>query len=249
LVLLGGAALACEGSTQSCDAGEEYRNGACLPLRGDEDTATKGDADTDADSDSDSDADSDSDTDADTTTVYDIQKNGVGGTVLLDGVVVTSPLTSDGTSFFVQDEGGGPFTGVRIYLDGAAASVSEGDVLSISGLAQEYYDETEILVSADTDIVKSGRSSAVLEDLSEAPRDWEAYEGVPVTLTDLRITGEPDGYGEATTSYEVTLDDCFYAYYDDVATGKTYASVSGILRYSYDAFKVCPRDSADIQAK
>jgi hypothetical protein len=38
-----------------------------------------------------------------------------------------------------------------------------------------------------------------------------------------------------------------YAYYDDVSVGDNYTSLTGILRYNYEAFKLCPRSAADIE--
>ncbi len=230
------ATLACSGNTQDCDDGEVYQDGQCVK----EGEEPFGDADTDTDTDT----DSDSDTGTASLTGRDVQM-GELGTVTLEGVVVVSGLTADGTSFWVQDEGGGEWSGLRVYLDGVETSPVPGQVVDLTGLAQEYYDETELLVADAADIEVRGSTALGVTPLSRAPSDWESYEGVLVELLDVEILSDPDGYGESVTSHNLTIDDAFFPYYDGFGPG-LYDSITGPIAYTYEAFKVEPRSASDI---
>jgi hypothetical protein len=65
-----------------------------------------------------------------------------------------------------------------------------------------------------------------------------------VTLTNVQITSDPDNYGEVTTNYGVTIDDLFYQ--ANMSDGDTYSSVTGVITYSYSAYKLLPRDASDV---
>ncbi len=65
-----------------------------------------------------------------------------GDDVRLDGVVVTSGITLDGEGFFIQDPGGGEWSGLYIYLAGGSEGLylAVGDVITITGVVTEFYD-------------------------------------------------------------------------------------------------------------
>ncbi len=227
------AILACEGNTQACDSGQELRNGACVPSPS-------------ADTDTDTDADADTDTGGDApTTVREVQEATWAGELTLEGLVVTTPVAGDG-SFFVQDAGGGMWSGLRVYPDAVEVSVVPGDEVTVSGYVQEYYDETEMVVAAVEDVELTGSGTPKSLKLSSPPADWEAYEGVLVELAEVTLTSEPDGYGEMTSDWDVRVDDYFFPYADEVLPGGTYTFV-GVMRWSYEVDKICPRSAADVR--
>lgn len=178
-------------------------------------------------------------------TCAQIQQDGVTGGVELNGVVVTSGLTSDDKGFFVQDEGGGDYSGMYIYLAWKDPSVSYdiGDKLDIVGSATEYYDFTEVGVGSADDLTASGSGTPVATSITSTPSDWEMYESMLVTLTDVEITAAAD-YGEMETNYGINLDDLLYSY--DLTAGSTYDTITGLISYSYGAYKLLPRDEADL---
>ncbi|MFZ5479304.1 MAG: hypothetical protein ACOZNI_21240 [Myxococcota bacterium] len=208
----------------------------------DADGDTDADADTDADTDTDADADADADTDADPTTVNDVQTGDVTGDVTLAGVVVTTPLDRDGELFFVQDRGGGSWSGVAVYLDGIAVTVGAGDLADVTGATQEYYGATEIVAS---DVVVAGMAATATEPFSSPPSDWEPWEGTLVALDGIAVTSDANEYGEADTDWGILVDDLLFAWQDEVVAGDV-GTITGVVHYSFDAWRICPRDTADM---
>ena len=148
-----------------------------------------------------------------TSTIASIQSDGIEGGVELTEVVVTSGLTYDGEGFFIQDAGGGEYAGIYVYtayLDEGAIDPQVGDVINISGSVTEYYDLTELVLDDAANYEVVGSAEPVVTELTEAPADWEPYEGVLVHLTDLGITSDTDGYGECETDYNILLSNLFF---------------------------------------
>ncbi|MBK9367000.1 MAG: hypothetical protein IPN01_11870 [Deltaproteobacteria bacterium] len=176
--------------------------------------------------------------------ISDIQTGVVadGSSATVEGAVVTSALTPDGLSkgFFVADAAG-PNNGVYVYLGNSwSGTVPKlGDEVTIKGSVDEYYDLTE-LVAKDITVTGTAAVPAPTE-LTEAPADWEPYEGVEVSLIDVSL-GDEGSYGEVETNFGLNLDDLFtnvssYANQD-------YATVTGHVFYGFETYKVVP-DSTD----
>ena len=70
--------------------------------------------------------DTDTITDGTTVTIYDIQTGAVaeGETVTIQNTVVTSMLTGDEDGFFIQDEGGGEWTGIYVFVGQAGGGIA-----------------------------------------------------------------------------------------------------------------------------
>lgn len=178
-------------------------------------------------------------------TVYDVQTGGSCGTVELGGLVVTSPVAFDGedSTVFVQDEGGGEYTGVAVFVPGVELDLSVGDVIDVTGSVSEYYGFTEVFVADASGVsVVDGGATPVATDLDAAPDDWEPYEGCLLTLADVEVTGDEDDYGELPTNYEVLLDDLFVD-----AGGDAWSQVTGVFLYGYEDWRLAPRTAADLQ--
>ena len=65
-----------------------------------------------------------------------------------------------------------------------------------------------------------------------------------MTLNDVSITGELDAGDEPMTNWGIAVEDTFM----DVALseGTTFSSVTGILTYNWDTYKIAPRSAADL---
>ena len=238
----GGNAACAEGDTDTdTDADSDTDADA------DADADTDADSDADADADTDADADADSDADTDSITVEDVQRGVVteGEIVTLDDVIVTTQTSSNGAGFFVQDSGGGAYSGIYVYCGNDPVEVRRGDTLTITGEVTEYYDLTEISVAAASDVVSTGTGMVSTTTLSSIPSDWEPYEGVLLKLQGVSITGEADSFGESSTDFGITLDDMFYSYQHQYGLGDSFTYVIGPLTYTYDAYKIEPRDASD----
>ncbi len=210
---------------------------------------TEGDTDTDTDADGDTDADSDTDADTDVgTTCADVQNyDGVSedDIVTLTGVCVTSPVANNGMGFFVQDSGGGEWSGMFVYLGSVETDVTTGDEITVTGAVTEYYELTELSVADAGDIEKTGTCTPAATTLQAAPSDWEPYESVLLTVLDVGVTSDADDYGQLATDFGgMVIDDMFYTY--EGGAGDTISSITGPLNFSYDEYKIEPRDAGDV---
>jgi predicted extracellular nuclease len=185
----------------------------------------------------------------DTVSVHEIQD----GTVATDdpaqveGVIACSGLSLDGKGFFVQDAGGGSYSGVFVYVrDQKAIDVAAGDVLDILGTVQEYYDFTELAAYSEDIVPTGGSSTCTTTQLDATPTDWEPYEGVALALSDVEITASAD-YGQVETNWGINLDPFLFAF--DLSSGQSFSMVEGLLSYSYGAWVLCPRSEMDLVAR
>ncbi len=237
------------------------RGGGLEPL----DTSDTSDADTDADSDSDTDADTDADTDTDTAdlpdnTIYDVQTGVIAdqAAVRIADVIVTSPQEDNG--FFVQEPGGGPNSGVFVYVYAMPAGIVEpGDKVTIVGKVNEFYNETEISTSSAEDVTVGGTGAipapqvityAAMNDTAQVAATLEPLEGCLVTLPAGTVAVGPNSFNEWLASDGVTapqarIDDTFYMP-SALAAGDEFDAVIGPLGFSFDKFRVLPRSAADL---
>jgi hypothetical protein len=236
-----------DGEDNDKDGKTDCQDADCAGSSGCAEGDTDTDADADSDADSDADADADSDADTDVASVEEIQRGyyAEGSVVTLADVIATSASNPATGGFFVQDYGGGPYSGVYVYYGSEAVTVVRGERLEITGEVSEYYDLTELVVGAAADVVSTGSGTPVATTLSSAPSDWEPYEGVLVELENLRIVSSADSYGESETNYGVNLDDAFFVYSHYYGIDDRFSSVTGLLTYTYSAYKLEPRDVYD----
>ena len=133
-------------------------------------------------------------------TIFDVRNGDVGDgeTVTLTGILVSSPLTradtdsgkSDG--FFVQDPAGGERSGLYVWSQGqfgSELSLAVGDEVTISGKISDYFGWTELVVGDASSIERTGQGTLPAPaDLGDGVGvDWDAWESVPVTVTDQTV--------------------------------------------------------------
>ncbi len=185
-----------------------------------------------------------------TATVAEVQQGAVSGTVTLEGVVATTDINDSGSAFFVQDAGGGEYSGVMVYLSGDAAGaveVARGDTVDLTGSVAEYYDFTEVQVTDPADVVVTGSATPTADALTGAPEDWEPWEGCLVTLSNVTLAGSDDGHGATPTDWtDLSLGTFLYDWTADYGDGDAFSTVTGPIYYSWEAFRVEPRDADDL---
>ncbi len=190
----------------------------------------------------------------DPVTIADIQSGGLEGGYVINNVVATSGVTAYGAGFYVQDEGGGPWSGIYVYVyDNKAEEmgIEVGRKYNIlNATVTEYYDLTEIVLYDLNDIEAvdgpPGEPTVDAVDPS-AVDDWEQWEGCLISIGAAEAAGNPDSYGQTSLSgTDLKLDDTFFDYTDGVTTGATWTDVTGLVDYSYEEWKLLPRDEADL---
>lgn len=173
------------------------------------------------------------------TTIAAIQSGDVAEytDVYLPGVVVTSGLNANGNGFYVADAAGGEYSGIYMYVpaweDRAAFAV--GTIVDVQATYVEYEGLSELTYVTVTE-VGTGAAPAPVE-LTEAPSDWEPYEGVEVKLVNVEITSDRNEYGEMETNYGISIDDFMFDY--SAEQGATFASVTAHVT-EYFNYKLNP---------
>jgi predicted extracellular nuclease len=182
--------------------------------------------------------------------ISDVQQGNAMGTVILENVVVTSPMTSKegvNNGFYVQTQGGGEWSGVFVYRqDGFGAFVAEiGDVLTLQGEITEYYDATQIVVKDIEDLTDTETTASVVATSVDPSTvsDWENWESCVVDLGIVGVTSDVDEYGEVQTSVGINIDNLFYQF--QATNGQNYG-LTGVVGYAFENFKVFPRDENDL---
>lgn len=190
------------------------------------------------------------------TTIAEIRQGLVCGIVRLEEVVaISSSLGSadDETTVFVQDAGGGEYSGIVVFIPSTHLDIAPGDLVTVIGSVSDYFGLAEIYVPEGEGSygVTSGGGTPVASVLTEIPADWEPYESTLVTLQNVTATSstsDTDAYGAVSTDWGVQIDNIFYAH--ETNTGTVFSSVTGPLYYtSFDdipVWSVEPRGADDL---
>lgn len=185
-------------------------------------------------------------------TIYEIQGQ-VNASPYENELVITSGQVTSlirDYGFFLQD-GDGPWTGVYVYYNDADfnAGLNLGDEIEIVGKVSEYYEKTEITDVVNATVVSTGSAVPTPISLSTVNVSEEQYEGVLVSVSNAVVTDTTLGYGEILVddgSGACRVDDKLYSYWNDMTPypDSTY-QLTGIVDYSYDTYKILPRDADD----
>jgi len=176
-------------------------------------------------------------------TIYEIQgqqdHSPYNGQVVKTQGIVTGVFSG---SYFIQD-GTGAWNGVYVY---SGDDVAVGDAVELIGTIEEYYDLTELKSISSLSILSSGNPLPAASILSSWDVNDEAYEGVLVTVENATCTNDNLGFGEWELddgTGPCSVDDMGVVYSADVGLNYT---VTGPLNYSFELYKIEPRDESDI---
>jgi DNA/RNA endonuclease YhcR with UshA esterase domain len=193
-----------------------------------------------------------------TLTIFDIQYTGdpTGGESPLNGqsVTVTGIVTGSnfdgGSSFFMSDPGGGPWSGVYVYA--SPTTVAPGDSVRVTAIVQEFSGITELSSVSSTTILGQGIiptpdtiSTGILRGAAEA------YEGGFVYVGRGVVTSTSD-YGQYNqwdindgTGVGVAVGDFGLEYVP--AAGDSFTFMQGCVQYhSSPGWMIAPRTDSDI---
>ncbi len=172
----------------------------------------------------------------------------VGQIVTTKGVVAAC----DPLGYVIVEPSGGPWRGLYIYDPNHAPR--PGDELCLTGVITEYYGLTELgnlsgyAVLTHTATLPSPQSLTAV-DLADASVA-ESYESVLAQLGAVTITQRDAGAGEWVVT-DATGASCRIGAYYDVAflpiDGLPLTSITGVMRYAYDHWALCPRDDRDLE--
>jgi predicted extracellular nuclease len=159
---------------------------------------------------------------------------------------------------YVQEPGSSAaFSGISVYTDGPPPSLAPGDKVTVRGRVREYFTKTEVnlatVTDTATDVAVPTPHPLVVTEIN-TPATLESYEGVLVTIANAKALGT-EAVGTSGNDWRVELKDGattvvlrFSTLTQQALTMDTcYLSLTGVLDYSFDQWRVIPRTSADIQ--
>jgi predicted extracellular nuclease len=192
----------------------------------------------------------------DTLTCYEVQGQASGSPYEGETVSVTGIVTVGGGEFYsssaayavIQDAGGSEWSGLVLFGNSVSGLV-RGDSVTVTGEVQEYYGLTELSYIDAVEVHSQGHSIPAATQLTTGElAGEEKWEGVLVTVSDVTVTSDPDQYNQFYVddgSGDYLVDDLGdYTY--EATQGDNLQSITGVDWYSYDEFKLQPRDDVDI---
>ncbi len=183
--------------------------------------------------------------------IFDIQMTEApdGGSRMAGQRVTTHGIVTAvfeaGDRVFIQDSTGGPWSG--LYLFRPAPKPAVGDEVEVTGRVKEFKELTEI---EEGEITVLSQGNAVPEPRSIATGDaaQEQWESVLLQVENVSVTDPDLGHGEWQVddgSGGLAVDD-LGSYNYRPAAGDTLEFLIGPLHYSFDNFKLEPRNGDDI---
>ncbi len=166
-----------------------------------------------------------------------------GQTVTTRGIVTA--IFEAGDRVFIQDPDGGPWSGLFLFRPTPRPAV--GDEVEVTGRVREFKGVTEIEEGEITILSHNNPLPAPLPiDTGDAAQ--EQWESVLLRVQNVTVTDPDLGHGEWQVddgSGGLIVDDLGSYNYRPVA-GDALDFVVGPLYYSFDNFKLEPRDDTDI---
>ena len=212
-------------------------------------------------------------------TIYDIQTVAVGddSSYMYGDTVITSGVVTAGAglfyagshiSFYLQDNNGGPFSGILIYNeDNSAFATAIGDSIMVTGTVSEYgtfsgkaSNMTEIVTIGEVVTLIPNRplpeiqvlTTGMLDSLNFADSLAEQYEGCLVQVQDVMVSDISSPYAQFNVSDNLT-GDCIIRMYSDSlinygtpSLGTPFETITGVIYHVYGNYTLMPRTAADL---
>lgn len=167
-----------------------------------------------------------------------------GSTVLTGGIVSAVIPTGGNNGFFVQDNEG-QYNGVFVFTD---AAVTVGDSVTFIGNVVEFFNMTQLSGIAGLNIVSSGNTPYAPAEITTAEVNTEAYEGVLVRVSNATCTDANSGFGQWIVNDGSGSALVNPAIYEATRTQGTAYNVTGPVFYSFNEYKILPRNGNDVEA-
>jgi predicted extracellular nuclease len=164
------------------------------------------------------------------------------------GIVTAVKTGTSSFNIWLQDSAKA-WNAVYVYgVNNSFGTIAQGDSVELVGTVDEYNNLTEIKTVNYLNKINSGNTLPTPVDVTPAQAASEAYEGVLVKLSNVECTVADAGFGEFTVSdgtNNINIDDFLYKF--TPTQGARY-NITGVVDYSFSAFKVLPRNASDVES-
>ncbi|MFQ5855330.1 MAG: cohesin domain-containing protein [Anaerolineae bacterium] len=185
-----------------------------------------------------------------------------GERVKTAGVVTGVFFPADGgVRYVVEDARGGPWSGVWVLAETEEDVPARGAHVELTGTVREFFGRTELfavdagsIVVHSVDNVLPAAAEIRTIDVATGRPAAESYEGVLIRTGQVTVTNAnpdfPDDFGEwliadAASGASVRVDDLGDYTYTPVEADEL-AYVQGSVDFTFNQFKIQPRDDNDI---
>jgi plastocyanin len=177
----------------------------------------------------------------------------IGAAVQISGAVVVG--VGRNGYFFIQSPEGGPWSG--IYVDAASiapSGVVVGSLVDVVGFYTESFRTADglslstilasVVTATGTGVPPTPRSSNAAA--LSTPDTAEPWESTLVQIEDVTVTLAPNNFNEFQVEGTFLVDDLLYLLDPLPALDDRFTLLTGVLNYSFGAYKLLPRSAADI---
>jgi len=190
------------------------------------------------------------------TDIYTVQQDPtlIGRNVAVVGVVTASTGIFGLNRTFIEDQNGGPWSGIAVWDDNRDFYAELGDWVRVVGVVSETDGLTEIIVNEYTIFGSTIPFPAIehlsTSDIASGSSTTEPYESVLIQVNNVTVINDSLGDGEWLVddgSGGCRIDDeAENLLYLVPEIGTEISSITGILNYSNSNFKIEPRYRSDI---
>lgn len=166
-----------------------------------------------------------------------------GQSVLTGGIVSAVIPEGQNNGFFIQD-GPGPWQGIFVFSNQA---VNRGDSVTFAASVVEFFNMTQLSGVAALNIVSSDNPVYAPAEISTADVNTEPYEGVLVRVSNATCTNANSGFGQWVVNDGSGSCLINPAIYEASRQQGTAYNVTGPVFYSFDEFKILPREANDVE--
>ncbi|UOQ45694.1 cell wall-binding repeat-containing protein [Halobacillus salinarum] len=168
------------------------------------------------------------------------------GEVKVTGVITAAFEVGGSTNYYIQDDTAG------LIVRTSDVEAETGDEITAQGQVSSYYGMQQIQTSEDKVSIKTEDkgvpSPQNIKAANLSDENGEDTEGEFVALSDVEITkkNEDGSYTgtDTTGDFLIELDDSL-----QLEVGKTYELMEGVVNYTYDHYRLMPRNQSDIVEK
>lgn len=179
-----------------------------------------------------------------------------GQEATISGVVTAVRSFSSYPNFYLQDANSSLWSGIYSYVPGGFETLNVGDEVTVTAEVTEYYGFTELINISTHTVLSSGNSIEPTDvqtgdfPIGQCSSTAEPYEGVLVRVSNVEVLTAPDQYGSWTVTDgtgECKIDDYMFAGTSpSPQVGDQFASIVGVVDYSYSDYKIQPRGIFDL---
>lgn len=175
-----------------------------------------------------------------------------GKGLVVEGVTVTErfSLASNRDGFYIADGTQGDYSGVLVAVDKGADAIPLGHRVRVMGEHTEFYCMTQLGGDSVEDL---GVADGAIEPRVVTALD-EVVEGMlvrfeNVTVTDSSAWQASGGHAVLSNGERMDWSIIGKNQFSAPANGTVYTSITGMVRESFESFRIVPRSQADLVAE